>query len=92
MVETPNPATINMYPQSDSETHFRLNKINKINDYLMAKILKRETLSKTLSKYVAAFDYFDKTLLLLPATSGGVPIASFVTCYWCINWNNKHKS
>ena len=81
MVETPNHTTMNMYPQSDSETYFRLNKINKIKNYLMAKILKRETLSKTLSKYVAAFDYLDKILLLLPATSGGVPITSFVTCY-----------
>ena len=31
----------------------------------MAKTCKRETMSKRLSKYIAAFDYFDKTLLVL---------------------------
>ena len=36
-------------------------------------------MSKTLSKYIAAFDYFYRTLLLLFATSGAGSIASFVT-------------
>ena len=36
-------------------------------------------MSKTLSKYIAAFDYFDKTLIVLSATSGGISIVSF-TC------------
>lgn len=36
-------------------------------------------MSKTLTKYIAAFDYFDKTLLVLSTASGGVPIASFST-------------
>ena len=31
-------------------------------------------MSKKLSKYIAAFDYFDKTLIVLSVTSGGVSI------------------
>ena len=36
-------------------------------------------MGKTLSKYIDAFDYFDKTLTALSATSGGVSIISFVS-------------
>ena len=34
-------------------------------------------MSKKLSKYIAAFDYIDKTLIFLSATSGGISIISF---------------
>ena len=34
---------------------------------------------KTLSKYIAVFDYFDKSLITLSATSGGVSIAQFAS-------------
>ena len=46
-------------------------------DYFIAETREREKMSKTLSKYIAAFDYVDKTLLVLSATSGGVSIALF---------------
>ena len=36
-------------------------------------------MSKILSKYIAAFDYFDKNLIVLSATSGGVSIISFAS-------------
>ena len=36
-------------------------------------------MSKKLSKYIAAFDYIDKTLILLSATSGGISIISFAS-------------
>ena len=36
-------------------------------------------MSKKLSKYIATFDYFDKILIFLSATSGGVSIISFTT-------------
>ena len=36
-------------------------------------------MSKRLSKYIASFDYFDKSLTVLSATSGGISIASFAT-------------
>ena len=36
-------------------------------------------MSKSLSKYIASFDYFDKSLLVLSATSGSISITSFAT-------------
>ena len=36
-------------------------------------------MSKKLSKYVAVFDYFDKALIVLSATSGGASIISFAS-------------
>ena len=36
-------------------------------------------MSKKLSKYISFFDYFDKSLIVLSVTSGGVSIASFAT-------------
>ena len=34
---------------------------------------------KRLSKYIASFDYFNKFLIVLSATSGSIYIASFAT-------------
>ena len=34
---------------------------------------------KKLSKYISSFDYFDKSLIVLSATSGSISIASFAT-------------
>ena len=61
------------------QTKFRLNEINKIKDYFSSEIQERKTMSKKFSKYVAAFDYIDKTLIALSATSGGVTIISFTS-------------
>ena len=36
-------------------------------------------MSKKLSKYISFFDYFDKFLIVLSVTSGGVSIAFFAT-------------
>ena len=36
-------------------------------------------MSKTLSKYIASFDYFDKSLIVLSVTTGSISIASFAT-------------
>ena len=77
MVETPTQETINIYPQLDERIQFRLNEINRTKGYFIVEVGQRETMSKTLSKYIAAFDCFGKTLLVLYATSGSVSIASF---------------
>ena len=58
---------------------FRLNKINEIENYFISEIKERELMSKRLSKYIASFDYFDKSLIFLSATSGSISIASFAT-------------
>ena len=36
-------------------------------------------MSKKLSKYIAAFDYIDKALIILSATSQGISIISFTS-------------
>ena len=36
-------------------------------------------MSKRLSKYISSFDYFDKSLIVLLATSASISIASFAT-------------
>ena len=59
--------------------NFRLNKINKIKDYFVAEIKERKLMSKRLSKYIASFDYFDKSLIVLSVTTGSISIASFAT-------------
>ena len=80
MVETNN---VTMYPNLTSnlsdEEQFRLNKINEIKDYFVAEIKERELMSKRLSKYIASFDYFDKSLIVLSVTTGSISIASFAT-------------
>ena len=58
---------------------FRLNKISEIEEYFIAEIKERELISKKLSKYIYFLDYFDKSLIVLSVTNGGVSIASFAT-------------
>ena len=58
---------------------FRLNKINEIKNYLISEIKERELVSKRLHTYIASFDYFDKSLIVLSATCDSISIASFAT-------------
>ena len=58
---------------------FRLNKISEIENYLISENKERELMSKRLSRYIASFDYFDKSLIVLSAISGSISIASFAT-------------
>ena len=44
---------------------------------VIAEIKEGELMSKRLSKYIASFDCFDKSLMVLSATSGSLSIASF---------------
>ena len=75
--------TWNMYPNLSAnisnDQQFRLNKINEIKDYFIAEIKERELMSKRLSKYIASFDYFDKSLIVLSVETGSISIASFAT-------------
>ena len=76
-------AECNMYPNlspiPSNEQQFRLNKINEIKDYFVAEIKERELMSKRLSKYIASFDCFDKSLIVLSVANGSISIASFAT-------------
>ena len=61
------------------QTKLRLNEISKIQDYFNSEINQKKSCCKKLSKYVAAFDYVDKVLIVVSATSGGVSICSFTS-------------
>ena len=49
-----------------------VDEISKTENYFIEEINQRKLCIKKLSKYVAAFDYIDKILIVLSATTGGV--------------------
>ena len=51
------------------QTKFQLIEIIGIENYFQEEINQRKSGSKKLSKYVTAFDYIDKILIVLSATS-----------------------
>ena len=61
------------------QTKFRLDEISKIENYFIKEINQRKPCSQKLSKYVTAFDYIDKILIVLSAATGGVSIISFTS-------------
>ena len=61
------------------QTKFRLDEINKIENYFIEEINQRKSCNKKLSKYIAVFDYIDTILIVLSATTWGVSIISFRT-------------
>ena len=80
--------TQNIYPNLNEtllnislndQQDFRLNKISEIKDYFTAEIKERELMTKRFNKYIPSFDYFDKSLIVLSLTTGGICIASFAT-------------
>ena len=84
MAECNSHETPNMYPNLNAislsdQQQFRLNKINEIKDYFVAEIKDRELMSKRLSKYIASFDYFDKSVIVLSVATVSISIASFAT-------------
>ena len=73
--------TPSMYPNLNANLsngqQFRLNRINEIKDYFVAQIKERELMSERLTKYIASFDYFDKSLIVLSVATRSISIASF---------------
>ena len=59
------------------QTKFRLDEISKIENYFIEEINQRKSYNQKLNKYITTFDYIDKILVVLSATSGGVSIISF---------------
>ena len=62
-----------------NDQQFRLNKINEVKYYFIAEIKEIELMSNRLSKYISSFNYFDKSLIVLSATSGSISVVSFAT-------------
>ena len=56
-----------------------MDEIKRIKDYFNSEINQRKLCSKKLSKYVTTFNYIDKILIVLNATTGGVCIISHAT-------------
>ena len=69
----------NLSANISNDQQFRLNKINEIKDYFIAEIRETELMSKNLSQYIASFEYFDKSLIVLSVATGSIFIASFAT-------------
>ena len=61
------------------QTQFQLDEISKIENYFIEEINQRKSCSQKLNKYITTFDYIDKILIVLSATSGGVSIISFTS-------------
>ena len=74
-------------------------------NYFNSEIQERKIMSEKLSKYIATFDYIDKTLMVFSATSGrvsiiffasiigapaGIASANFILVFFD-NWNNKES-
>ena len=62
--------------KSSEQTKFRLSEIIQIENYFQQENNQKKSCSKKLNKYVNTFDYIDKALIVLSATSSGVCIIS----------------
>ena len=63
------------------QTKYRLSEITGIEHYFHQEINQIKLCTKILSKYVTAFDYIDKILIVLSVTTGGVSIISLQTLW-----------
>ena len=61
------------------QTKFRLYEIKNNENCFINEINERKSCSKKLSKYVTIFDYIDKILIILSATTSGISIISFTS-------------
>ena len=60
------------------QTKFRLSEIIGIENYFYQEINERKSCIRKLNKYITIFEYINKILIILSATSGGVSIISFL--------------
>ena len=61
------------------QTKFRLSEIIRIENYSYQEINERKSYIRKLNKYITIFEYIDKILIILSATSGGVSIVSLIS-------------
>ena len=61
------------------QTKFRLSEIIGIENYFYQEINERKSCIRKLNKYITIFEYINKILIILSATSGGVSIISFLS-------------
>ena len=61
------------------QTKLRLHEIKNIENYFINEVNERKSYSKKLNKYITIFDYIDKILISLRATTSGISIISFTS-------------
>ena len=61
------------------QTKFRLSEIIGSENYFYQEINERKSYIRKLNKYITIFEYIDKILIILNATSGGVSIILFIS-------------
>ena len=62
-----------------NQTKFSLYEIKNIENDFIDEINQQKSYSKKLNRYVNIFDYIDKILIILRATTGGISIISYTT-------------
>ena len=60
-------------------TKLRLYEIKNIENYFINDINEKKSFSKKLNRYVTIFDYIDKILIILSATTSGISIISITS-------------
>ena len=68
------------------QTKFWLDEISKIENYFIEESNQRKSCSKKLNKYLTIFDYIDKILIVLSATTGAVSLISFTSVIGAPVW------
>ena len=63
------------------ETKFWLNEIIRIENYFYQENNQRKSCREKLNKYVTAFDYIGKILIVLSTTSSGISSISFTSIF-----------
>ena len=61
------------------QNKFRLSEIIGIENYFYQEINERKSYIRKLNKYITIFEYIDKILIILSATSRGVSVISFLS-------------
>ena len=61
------------------QTKFQLSEIIGIEKYFYQEINERKSYIEKLNKYITIFEYINKILITLSATSGGVSITAFIS-------------
>ena len=73
------------------QTKFCLSEMIGIENCFYQEINQRKSYCKKLSKYITDFDYIDRILIVLSATTGGVSIISLTSFCWSSCRNSKCK-
>ena len=65
-----------------NQTKFRLYEIKKVDNWFINDINQQKAYSKKLNRYITIFDYIDKVLIVLSATTSDVSNISFIINYY----------